>query len=244
LGSAGEAVAMEIEAGFSGVDEIESTGEDLVPGVDDETDLALRERIKTRWNELAAGSNWQAYINFAKESSPAVYDANIGDQQNSPTEVQVIVSGPPGSRELAIGTNESSDNFDPDYTEELGNTIHTYIRAKMPQTDILVLGSVEEVETGIVLAVSAKDGYLIADVIQSVIDRINALGIKQNDYPSILPMEVGEDLLFSRLCLIVGETEGVADFEFDTPAAGVNITCDTDQVLKPSTNSTDCTELT
>jgi uncharacterized phage protein gp47/JayE len=243
LGHAGDVVAMEIESGFSGVDEIESTGEDLVPGVDDETDLDLRERIKTRWNELAAGSNRQAYINFAKESSTAVFDANIGDEKNIPTEVQVILSGPPGSRELNIGTNESADNFDPDYTEDLGNTIHAYIRARMPLTDYLVLASVTEQDEAIALTVKAKDGYDIDSVIADVIERINALGIKQKEYPSILPMEVGEDLLFSRLCLIVGETEGVSDFDFSYPAPGDNIICAADVVLKPATNTTDCTEM-
>lgn len=113
-------VEFEIESGLSGVDEVESTGEDVTPGTNAETDAELRERLKTRWAILATGATRQAYIEFAKEASNQVYDANVTENQpgGNPVDVEVAVSGPPGSRALIIGKNASTNNFDPDYTSD------------------------------------------------------------------------------------------------------------------------------
>lgn len=237
-----ETVTFEIESGLSGVDDIVSNGSELIPGTDDETDEDLIERIIGRWSELAAGSTRQAYKNFAKNSSPQVYDANVtDDQKGEPTGVELAVSGPPGSRALPIGINaEAADNFDPNYTSDgtalgdprpLGNTVHDYVRTRAPLTDIIFLKTVDETAQNMEVNILVSDGFDEDEVKADVKSRLNALFLPISGVTDVKVLEVGEDLLDSRKNKVIGDTPGVADYTFITPAPGVNVSVASDETL-------------
>jgi len=242
-------VEFEIESGLTGVDEVESTGEDLVPGINAETDAELRTRLLNRWAELAAGATREAYRQFAIASHSSVYDANVsGDQPGgNPTDVEVILSGPPGSRALTLGIKvDTSNNFDNLYTDDglitgnptIATDIHEYIRDRMPLTDFLYLATVTETAQNIDVDIVVADGYVVADVKALVEKRIQALFLVEQDVTDVTPLAVGEDLLFSTLTRIMNDTPGVEDYAFNTPDPGTNdgdIQVDDDEVLVKGT---------
>jgi len=249
LGRDGEEVEFEIDSGFTGVDEVVSNGEDLVPGADEEVDAELRIRIANRWKELARGSTRDAYINFARSSSPAVYDANAykGDLE---TDVKIVLSGPPGSRNLAnaIGVKVyPNDNFDSLYTDDgtaggipalVGIQAHEYIRARAPLTDMIYLFSVEEVAFNIAVEVKVIEGFVFDDVKLDLLKRLRALFLVERTVDDVEIMKVGEELLLSRLNKIAANTDGIADFTFTTPDPGTNdgdTDLDDDQVFSIGT---------
>jgi uncharacterized phage protein gp47/JayE len=238
-------VLMEVESGFTGVDEIYSTGEDLEPGTNDETDDELRLRIAGRWTEIADSATVQSYINFAKNSSEIVIDANAF-KGTGPTDVTIIVSGSPGSRDLSasIGINaETDDNFAPNYTVDgtpggtpcpVGNAIHDYIRARAPLTDIIDVRSVQEVPTSLEVDISIEDGFASATVKDNLETRLRAFFIVERTVEDVVTLKVGEALKWSELNRVITGTDGVDEYKFIAPAAlvnQINITTDPDKVL-------------
>jgi uncharacterized phage protein gp47/JayE len=235
-------VVFEIESGLTGVDEVESTGQDLVPGINDETDDELRARLLTRWAELAAGATREAYRQFAINSSDSVYDANVSDTKpgGQPTDVQVVLSGPPGSRALTLGTKvDAANNFDPLYTDDglvtgnstIATTIHEYIRERMPLTDFLYLTTVTETPQDLEVNIVLADGFEETVTKDLVEQRLQALFIVEQDVTDVTVLAVGEDLLFSELTRIMNNTPGVADWDWITPAPGADIAVALDEVL-------------
>jgi len=242
-------VTMEIESGLTGVDGVESTGEDAEPGTNAETDAELRARLKERWAVLATGATRAAYIGFAKDSHASVYDANIsGDQPGGhPTDVEVVVSGPPGNRALDIGIKVyPADNFNSLYTDDgtpggdqtIGTDIHEYIRARAPLTDYVYLKTVTETSQNLTLEIKVLDGFEFATVQADLETRLQALFLIERDVEDVTPLKVGEDLLFSVLTRICTDTAGFKDFKFTVPDPGVNdgnIDVDLDEVLTKGT---------
>lgn len=241
LGRPGEEITMEIEAGLSGVDEVLSTGDDLNPGTDDETDDQLRARIIARWSELALGATRLSYINFAKQADAKVVQANAF-KGAGPTDVNIIISGTPGDRDLsdAIGIKVyPDDNFDSLYTSDgtpggderiLGITVHQYIRDRAPLTDFIVLSSVTEVPTNITIQIAAADGYVYAELADLVETRLRALFLVEKSVTDVIPLNVGQALRFSEITRILNETPGMDDFIIDTPSQA-GISCNQDQAL-------------
>lgn len=235
----------EIESGLTGVDSVESTGQDLVPGINDETDDELRVRLLNRWAELAAGATAEAYRQFAIQSSDSVYDAKVsGDQPGGgATDVEVVVSGPPGSRALTLGTKVTpANNFDSLYTDTglvggnptIAVEIHEYIRERMPLTDFLYLRSVTETVQAITVNIVLADGYVETTTKALVEQRIQALFVVEREVTDVQVLNVGENLLLSTLNKIMNDTPGVADYVFTTPNPAVNdgdINVDDDEVL-------------
>lgn len=234
LERSGEKIEMEIESGLFGVDDgVTSTGEDLLAGTDRETDEELRERIVGRWAEVALGATRLSYINFAKNSSPRIDDVNAYKGTNA-TDVKIVLSGHAGNRNLsnAIGIKVyPDDNFDTLYTDDglvtgtvkpLGVTVHEYIRERAPLTDFIILLNVVEVPTNIDVDITVSEGFVVADVISLVEDRLTALFILDTTIDDVTALEVGEKLMFSEITRILNDTEGVGDFYINDPTqAGV-----------------------
>jgi len=234
LGRDGQEVAMEIESGFTGVDSVTSTGDDLVAGTNDEEDPELRQRIYGQWNALARGATKSAYEQFAINSSPTIFDANAykGTQD---TDVKIVLSGVAGSRDVTsqIGIKvNTTDNFDSLYTDDgliggvprpLGIAVHEYIRSRCPLTDIIFLSSVTEQAQNIDVDITVLDGFdFETEVKPNLLTRLRALFLPERTVKDVEIMKVGEDLLFSKLTKIINSTAGIADFAFNTPDAGVN----------------------
>lgn len=233
LGRAGEQVECEADSGFTGVDHILSTGEDYSAGTDLETDKDFRTRILNRWKELARGSTRDAYRNFARSSSPVIFDANPYKGTGA-TDVNIVLSGVPGSRNissmLGIKVNPN-DNFDSLYTDDgtsgglpmvLGITVHEYIRARAPLTDIIYLSSVESEQFNAEIKITVIDGFVFEAVKQELLKRFRALFLVEKSVKDVETIKVGETLLFSRLSRLVANTAGVADFHFISPDPNVN----------------------
>lgn len=177
LGVSGQAVTMTIETGLSGVDTVKSTGEDLKPGTDNETDIDFSVRIIGRWAELARGATKLSYINFAKNSSERVFDANVEDVRINPTDVTIVLSGPPGSRSLSlnIGVNaESSDNFNPDYTTDGFKTKQAGTHDGAPNAAILTDTTASFIVSGVEIGDLIKN---LTDGSQATITAVGATTI-------------------------------------------------------------------
>jgi len=305
---------MVIVSGLSGVDGVESTGEDAIPGTNLETNDEAFIRIQGQFSKLAVGATRAAYKAFAKDSSTAVFDANVTDDQpaGNPVDVEVSVSGPPGSRALTIGANEGANNFEPDYTDdaqpsiitgshdgagdsaslidstatfvtnnveigdtvknltdgsqatvtgvtsetelamslsggteddwdaadlyevdrstgsvnprvELGNTIHNFIRERIPLTDNLFLTTVLETARPLEVNILLAEGFTDLVAVKALVTaRLRALFLIEQDVIDVTVLNVGEELLFSRLCRILSDTPGVGDFTFIDPSPSVN----------------------
>jgi uncharacterized phage protein gp47/JayE len=241
LGRTGEEITMEIEAGLSGVDAVLSTGDDMDPGTDAETDEQLRARIIARWSELALGATRLSYINFAKGADPKIVQANAF-KGAGPTDVRIILSGSPGDRDLsgAIGLKVyPDDNFDSLYTDDgtpggderaLGITVHQYVRDRAPLTDFIILSSVTEIPSNITVRISPADGYVYADLEDLVETRLRALFLVEKSVTDVTPLDVGQALRFSEITRILNETPGIEDFKIDTPDQN-GIPCNADQAL-------------
>ena len=246
LGRPEEEVEMEIETGFTGVDNVYSTGDDLVAGTDDETDVELRERIAGQWKALARGATKEAYEQFAINSSPTIFDANVFKGTGA-TDVKIVLSGVAGSRDIAdqIGIKvDTSNNFDSLYTDDgtltgiprpLGITCHEYIRSRAPLTDIIFLESVTEQKQDIEVNVKVADGFdFETEVKPELQKRLRALFLVEKSVKDVQIVRVGEDLLFSKVTKIVNNTAGVADWVFVTPDPATNdgnIDIDDDKVF-------------
>lgn len=245
LNRKGEEVEFGIESGFTGVDHVFTNGEDLIAGTDDETDADLKIRIANRWKELARGSTREAYMNFARTSSPAVFDANVY-HGILPTDVIIVLSGVAGSRDLTeqIGVKvDDNDNFDSLYTDDgtaggipriLGITVHDYIRARAPMTDFIFLKSVSEVAYDVELSISVLDGFEFETVKVELLKRLRALFLVEKSVKDVEIMKVGEALLFSKLTKLLAGTGGVKDFKFVSPNPATNhgdTTIDEDKVF-------------
>lgn len=101
----------------------------------------------------------------------------------------------------------------------------------MPLTDILYLKTVTETAQDIEVNILVADGYDEDTTKALVKSRLNALFLPIPSVTDVDVLEVGEDLLDSRKNKVVGNTPGVADYTFVTPAPGVNVTVLKDEVL-------------
>lgn len=246
-----EEIQMEIETGFTGVDEVYSTGSDIVAGTDSETDVELRERILGQWLALARGATKGAYRQFAINSSPTIFDANVYKGTGGATDVEIVLSGVAGSRDVSdqLGIKvDASDNFDSLYTDDgtatgipmiLGITVHEYIRKRAPLTDFIILKSVTEQSQNIEMNVKVAEGFDFKTEVKPLLEtRLRALFLPEKTVNDVEIVKVGEDLLFSKVTKVVNNTAGVADWVFVTPDPSVNdgnIEIDDDKVFSYGT---------
>ncbi len=250
LGKAEQEVEVEIESGFTGVDNVFSTGFDLIAGSDIETDDELRLRIKGRWQELARGATKNSYINFAKNSSPTVFDANVYGGTGE-TDVEIVVSGVAGSRDLTDQIGQKvfpTNNFDSLYTDNgtpsgiprpLGIKIHQYIRDRAPLTDFIIIKSVTEQSQDLEVDIWLEDGFdFEVDIKPLLQKRLRALFLVEKTVKDVEIMNVGERLLLSKLNGIMDRTAGVKDYTWQTPDPATNdgnIEIDPDKVFSLGT---------
>jgi uncharacterized phage protein gp47/JayE len=123
--NAGSGQISELVTYIAGIDYVTNTADWITrEGTDDETDDALRARVKAKWSQLSAGGTRDAYIAWAQEV-PGVVVVRVDDQlPRGQGTVDVIITGSAGLP-----------------TQDLVDQVQAHIDERKPLcADVLVMG--------------------------------------------------------------------------------------------------------
>lgn len=190
---------------IAGIDYVRNdSGWITTEGTDEETDEALRERYRLRWNELSQGGTRLAYISWARTVS-GVADVAVDDQfPRGQGTVDVIITGSGGAPSQA-----------------LIDQVQAYIDERKPITaDALVKGP-RQLEQDIAVTLLLPKTRGDATATQSAADNlIRALSAPnsaaENDW-----LHIGEGLYRSRIISLLMSLQDVLNVSVNQPVADV-----------------------
>lgn len=173
-------------------------------GTDAESDESLRQRLRSRWHEIATGATAAGYAAWAR-SVAGVLDVWVDDRfPRGPGTVDVVISSASGAP-----------------SPELIASVQAFLETKKPICDnVLVRGpDTVPVEIRLIVQVHPERGDL-ATIQGEVERRLQAL-FARNPQTGIEPLRIGEALVRARLVSIAMAIEHVVNVIVQAPAQDV-----------------------